>query len=103
LNVPRLRRALGTCGVSSAARWETELGISRNPLSCLLSYGPADPDGNVNVRLSFDHRIFDGAFAGRALARLDEVLNSSILEELNELARLEAGAVHRHEGHVARM
>jgi hypothetical protein len=103
LNVPRLRRALGTCGVSSAARWETELGISRNPLSCLLSYGPADPRGNVNVRLSFDHRIFDGAFAGRALARLDEVLNSSILEELNQLARLEAGAVHRHEGHVARM
>jgi hypothetical protein len=55
------------------------------------------------VRLSFDHRIFDGAFAGRVLTRLDEVLNSSIVEELNQLARLEAGAVHRHEGHVARM
>jgi hypothetical protein len=86
LNVPRLRRALGTCGVSSAARWETELGISRTPLPCLLSYGPADPHGNVNVRLSFDHRIFDGALAGRALARLDQVLSSSIIEELHELA-----------------
>jgi hypothetical protein len=90
LNSPRLRRALGTYGISSVARLETELGISRTPLPCLLSYGPADPDGNVNVRLSFDHRIFDGALAGRTLLRLDQVLNSSILEELHELARLEA-------------
>jgi pyruvate/2-oxoglutarate dehydrogenase complex dihydrolipoamide acyltransferase (E2) component len=37
------------------------------------------------MRLSFDHRIFDGALAGRILARLDQVLNSSILEELRQL------------------
>jgi hypothetical protein len=91
LNIPGLRRALGTVGVSSAARWETDLGTSRTPLPCLLSYGPADPHGNVNVRLSFDHRIFDGALAGRALSRLDQVLNSSILHELHELAGVEAG------------
>jgi hypothetical protein len=91
LNVPRMRRyTLGTSGVSSAARWQTELGTSRTPHPCLLSYGPADSDGNVDVRLSFDHRIFDGALAARTLARLEEVLNRSILEELRQLARLEA-------------
>jgi len=89
MNIPRLRRELGTYGVSSAARWRTDLGTSRTPQPCLLSYGPADADGNVVVRLTFDHRVFDGALAGRALARLEEVLNSSILEELRDLAKFE--------------
>jgi hypothetical protein len=87
LNVPQLRRKLGTYGVSSAARWRADLGTSRTPQPCLLSYGPADADGNVVVRLTFDHRTFDGALAGRALARLDEILNSAILEELRGLAK----------------
>jgi hypothetical protein len=89
LNVPQLRRKIGTCAVSSAARWQTDLGTSRTPQPCLLSYGPADADGNVVVRLTFDHRIFDGAVAGRALSRLEEVLNSLILEELRGLAKSE--------------
>jgi hypothetical protein len=87
LNVPRLRREIGTYGVSSAARWRTDLGTSRTPQPCLLSYGPADADGNVVVRLTFDHRVFDGALAGRALARLEEILNTSILEELRHVAK----------------
>jgi hypothetical protein len=90
LNIPRLRREIGTCAVSSAARWQTDLGTSRTAQPCLLSYGPADADGNVVVRLTFDHRIFDGAVAGRALARLEDVLNSSVLEELRALAKSEA-------------
>jgi hypothetical protein len=89
INVPRLRRELGTYGVSSAARWRADLGTSRTPQPCLLSYGPADADGNVTVRLTFDHRVFDGAFAARALARLEEVLNTSILGELRDLAKSE--------------
>lgn len=92
LNIPRLRRhSLGTYAVSSAARWQAELGTSRTPLPCLLSYGASDREGNVRVRLSFDHRIFDGALAGRILSRLDEVLNTAILEELRQQAKREAG------------
>src|SRR5262249_30675843 len=80
LNFPRIRRhVLGTYGISSAARWQAELGTSRTPLPCLLSYGPADSQGKVEMCLSFDHRIFDGALAGRILSRLDQVLNSAIL------------------------
>jgi len=40
--------------------------------------------------LTFDHRVFDGALAGRALARLEEVLNTSVLEELHGLATTES-------------
>ncbi|MEX2035028.1 MAG: hypothetical protein WEA28_07540 [Xanthobacteraceae bacterium] len=86
LNIPRLRKEIGTYGVSSVARWQTELGTTRSPLPCLLSYGPINSHDNITVRLNFDHRIFDGALAARALTRLDEVLNSSILQEMRELA-----------------
>jgi pyruvate/2-oxoglutarate dehydrogenase complex dihydrolipoamide acyltransferase (E2) component len=33
----------------------------------LLSYAPADPNGPFNAQLNFDHRVFDGALAGRVL------------------------------------
>jgi hypothetical protein len=92
-NVARLRREIGTCGVSSAARWQTDLGTTRSPLASLLSYGPVDANGNVDVRLSFDHRILDGALAGRALERLDQILNSAILEELHQLKHDAAGSM----------
>ncbi len=86
LNIPRLRRhAFGTYAVSSVARWQAELGVTISPVPCLLSYGPADPAGHVTVLLNFDHRIFDGAEAARILTRLEEVLNSSILDELRGL------------------
>jgi hypothetical protein len=96
LHIPRLRRhTLGTFGVTSVARLQTELGTAQSPLACLLSYGPADAAGRVRVRLHFDHRVFDGGLAARALTRLDEVLNSSILEELRGLAGHEASAQPR--------
>jgi hypothetical protein len=96
LNVPKARRyAFGTYAVSSVARWKTELGMTRSPVPYLLSYGPADADGNMVVRLNLDHRIMDGALAARALSRLEEVLNSSILEELRELAKPEGVSAER--------
>jgi hypothetical protein len=96
LSIPRLRRhTLGTYAVSSVARWQAELGVTRSPIPCLLSYGPADETGHVTVLLNFDHRIFDGALAARVLTRLDEVLNSSILDELHGLIAPEASAQPR--------
>jgi hypothetical protein len=96
LNVPNARRyAFGTYGVSSVARWKTELGTTRSPLPYLLSYGPADADGSLDVRLNLDHRVVDGALAARALSRLEEVLNSSILEELREIAGRESARATR--------
>ncbi len=86
LNVPRLRRYIfGTYSISSVSRWQGELGQTIAPVACLLSYGPIDSSGHVRVRLNFDHRIFDGAFAARVLTRLDQVLNSSLLQELRDL------------------
>ena len=41
-----------------------------------------DADGSLAVRLNFDHRVFDGGVAARALSRLERVLNSAMLAEL---------------------
>jgi hypothetical protein len=83
LNVPRMRRhTAGTFTVSSAAPFGGELGQARTPTSCLIAYGPFDEAGTLRVRLYFDHRIFDGALGARALARIEEVLHTSIRAEL---------------------
>jgi hypothetical protein len=54
-----------------------------------------DSEGKLMVRLNFDHRIFDGALAARVLIRLEQVLNSSILDELRGLAGPAASAEPR--------
>jgi hypothetical protein len=91
--LPRKRGALfGTYGVTVYAG----LGAaSLHPLSVLsntLNYGVIEPDGSVDVRLVYDHRVLDGATVARALADLEEVLNGPIVEELTGRLILPAGA-----------
>jgi hypothetical protein len=81
---PRKRAAFfGTYGVTVYAG----LGASSlHPLSVLtstLNYGVIEPDGSVDVRLVYDHRVLDGATVARALADLEAVLNGPIADELD--------------------
>jgi hypothetical protein len=77
-------RIAGTFGVSVYAG----LGAaSLHPLSVLtttLNYGVIEPNGDVDVRLIYDHRVLDGATVARALADLESVLNHEILAELQD-------------------
>jgi hypothetical protein len=91
--LPRKRAALfGTYGVTVYAG----LGAaSLHPLSVLsttLNYGVIEPDGSVDVRLVYDHRVLDGATVARALADLEAVLNGPIVEELTSVAGTAADA-----------
>ncbi|HEY7426561.1 MAG TPA: 2-oxo acid dehydrogenase subunit E2 [Gemmataceae bacterium] len=87
LNVWGRKRAafLGTSGITVYAG----LGAaSLHPLSLLtttLNYGVIDPDGTVDVRLTYDHRVLDGATVARALAELERVLTHEVLAELRYL------------------
>jgi hypothetical protein len=63
-----------------------------SPLTTTLNYGTFDDEGGLDVRLTYDHRVLDGAPVARALAELDEVLHSEIHSELIDLARQEAAA-----------
>ena len=83
-------RLMGTFGVSVYAG----LGAaSLHPLSVLtttLNYGVIEPNGDVDVRLVYDHRVLDGATVARALADLERVLNLEILSELQGGERRES-------------
>jgi hypothetical protein len=98
--LPRpLRRLLWWVGLHCMARKRANIfgtygvtvyaglgGASLHPLSVLtttLNYGVIEPDGSVDVRLVYDHRVLDGATVARALAHLEAVLNGPIVEELS--------------------
>ena len=44
--------------------------------------GVIEPDGSVDVRLIYDHRVLDGTTVARALAELEETLNRELVNEL---------------------
>jgi hypothetical protein len=81
---------MGTYGVSVYAG----LGAaSLHPLSVLtstLNYGVVEPDGAVDVRIIYDHRVLDGASVARALADLERVLTHEILAEVRYLRSVDA-------------
>src|SRR5262249_38849372 len=56
-----------------------------SPLTCTLNYGVIAPDGTVDVRLIYDHRVTDGPTIARAMVRLERVLNTSLCGELTSL------------------
>ena len=93
LNLPRNRPSfVGTFGLSVYSSLGAESLHPLSPLTTTLNYGTIDRDGNVWVRLIYDHRVFDGATAARALARLEDVLNGPILAELRDIARTSQAA-----------
>src|SRR5207253_10347245 len=62
----------------------TTLFRSLSPLTTLLNYGPIDPDGLVNVRILYDHRVMDGATVARALDRFEAILNGPVAAEVQD-------------------
>ena len=86
LNLPRSRpNQFGTFGLSAYSSLGSESLHPISPLTTTLTYGVIQPDGSVNVRLIYDHRVTDGAVIARALARLEEELNGAICAELRAL------------------
>ena len=91
LNLPTYRiRHFGTFGVSVYSALGAESLHPLCPLTSLLNYGVFTADGDVDVRVVYDHRVMDGAIIARALARLEEVMAGPIVDELRELAEVKA-------------
>ncbi|MBX7105880.1 MAG: hypothetical protein K1X57_17480 [Gemmataceae bacterium] len=72
----------GTFAVSVVARYGAASLNQITPNTTALNYSPFAADGTIDVRLQYDHRVFDGATTARALVGLEEVLNGPIVEEL---------------------
>ena len=73
----------GTFGITSVCAGSS---ITRMVplLTTTVHYGMFDADGQVALRLSFDHRVIDGCTAANALAEMEEVLLGPILHECTQ-------------------
>lgn len=77
----------GTFGISSvASSGVTTVGMA-SLLTNTLSFGPLNSAGEMDVRLDFDHRVYDGRYAATTLERLESVLQTEIVAELDQLSR----------------
>lgn len=75
----------GTFGISSvASAGVTTVGMA-SLLTSTLSFGPLDAAGRLDVRLDFDHRVYDGVPAAKALAEVERVLRTEIAAELTAM------------------
>ena len=87
LNFGRQRgNYFGTFGVSVYSALNAESLHPLSPLTTLLNYGVMSSDGMLDVRIIYDHRVMNGATVARALGRLEEILNSVVLEEVRSLS-----------------
>jgi hypothetical protein len=90
LNIGRQRsNFFGTFAISVYSALNSESLHPLMPLTTVLNYGVISRDGDVTVRVVYDHRVMDGATVARALARLEEILNTSLVDELKSLAKSE--------------
>jgi len=76
----------GTFGLSSTAAHGAGLATILSITTSTLHYGLFDPDGNLDFRLTFDHRVYDGAFAARVLSEIEATLLGEILAELRSMS-----------------
>jgi hypothetical protein len=59
-------------------------------LTTQIHYGMLDKEGNLDVRLTFDHRVLDGATAARVLVALEDVMKSTLVREMSSEKRMAA-------------
>jgi hypothetical protein len=71
-------RTLGTFGISVYSGLGAEGLHPLSPLTTTLNYGVISADGNVEVRIVYDHRVLDGSTVARALGDLEKVLTEDI-------------------------
>ncbi len=80
-------RHFGTFAISSVGSLGAGITHLMPLLTSQLHYGMFDTAGRVEMRLSFDHRVLDGATAAVALAEMEVVLHDEITQECVEKAR----------------
>jgi hypothetical protein len=80
----------GTFGLSTVAAQGAGLLHVIPLLTSMLHYGLIDEAGDLDLRLTFDHRVMDGAAAARVLVDLERTLQGNILSELTRMRRAAA-------------
>jgi len=86
LNIGRQRaNFFGTFQLSVYSALGAESLNPLTPLTTLFNYGQISKEGEVMVRIHYDHRVLDGANVARALVRFEQILNSEVAAELRQM------------------
>lgn len=85
LNASGRRRChnFGTFGLSSVAAQGAGILHLIPVLTSMLHYGLFDAAGSLELRLTWDHRVMDGAAAARILVEVEQTLKGEVLAELS--------------------
>lgn len=84
---PRKRiKRLGTFALTTLARHGVSIVAPKAPVTTTLTYGPFDDSGRCQVTIAYDHRVMDGKAVACVLNRLEEILQTTIADELRSLA-----------------
>ena len=82
-NFGRIRaNFFGTFTLSTMAASGNDVMLPLRTATTFISYNPVDQDGRIKVLMWFDHRVYDGGTASRALVHLETMLTGPILDEL---------------------
>jgi hypothetical protein len=84
---PRREKHFGTFGISVYSSLGVDSLHPIAPMTTVLNYGRIADDGQVDVRIVYDHRVLDGAIIARTLLRLEEVLCGDMVAELAAVNR----------------
>ena len=83
-------RVLGTFGLSVVAGMGMATLTTHVPWTTMIHYTPFDDAGSMFLRIAIDHRVLDGVEVAFALHKMENVLNSVILDELRQMPRAKA-------------
>jgi hypothetical protein len=84
-NIARMRaHYFGTYTVTAASFMGVDALHLPTWTTSLLTFGVIGPTGQVPLRITMDHRVFDGVAIAKIMARLEEILKGPIVQELKQ-------------------
>jgi hypothetical protein len=83
----RRARRLGTFVLSSLGNYGVEQHHPLSPLTTYVTFGPISPEGDVTVKIVYDHRVMDGRTVARCLVDLEATLRNDLVSELTTRRR----------------
>jgi hypothetical protein len=79
---PLRARTFGTFAVNSVAGLRARMLQFMTPITTILYVGSPTRDGEMDVQLAFDHRVYDGVTSIRIAIELERALNNEIAAEI---------------------
>lgn len=76
-------KRFGTFMISSLGQFGVEQHHPLTPLTTYFTFGPISPEGKVTVKIIYDHRVMDGRGVANCLQTLEDVLHTTLLDELH--------------------